>query len=132
VAAQCAKCGRSDLMQALVRGWQCLGCGEVTDENQNLVTPVDKGPNVSNRNIEIKELGDTAKVVLAKVGPVSVIESPGETTPEAPESPVEPTEPETEPTPNLEPETPETVELPLDLATLTPEQTEALKAALGV
>jgi hypothetical protein len=81
-------------MQALIRGHQCLACGEVIDENQNQVVPQDKGPNLSNAGIPVKELGEPAPVILATV------------VPEAPE-PVEEEVIEEE---------------PLDFASLTPEQ----------
>jgi hypothetical protein len=98
MAVQCANCGRSDLMQALIRGHQCLACGEVIDENQNQVVPQDKGPNLSNAGIPVKELGEPAPVILATVVPEAPVEAP------------EPVEEEV-----IEEE-------PLDLASLTPEQ----------
>ena len=116
MAVQCSQCGRADLMQAQVRSYQCLACGSVTDDNQNLVTPVEPGPNVNNANLPIVELSDLAPVVLAPSG---------ETAPEAPVEPLETVEPE------AEPEVPETEVTPtedeLDLANLTPDQLEKIK-----
>ena len=67
MAEKCAHCGRADLLQALVRGWQCLGCGKITDENKNPVVPQEEGPNLSNAGLPVKELGEPAPVVLAPV-----------------------------------------------------------------
>lgn len=91
-------------MQALIRGYQCLACGNVTDENQNPVVSQEKGPNLSNAGIPITELGEPAPVILAPS--------------EAPVEPSEPVEPEDEP---------EAPEEELDLSSLTPEQVEQIK-----
>ena|ERR1035437_6281245 len=69
MAEKCAHCGRADLLQALVRGWQCLGCGKITDENKNPVVPQPAGPDLSNAGLPVKELGEPAPVVLAPVTP---------------------------------------------------------------
>ncbi len=60
---QCAACGRGDLMQAQIRTYQCLACGSVMDEQQNVLPTQVKGPNLYNAGLPVKELGDTAEVV---------------------------------------------------------------------
>lgn len=103
---QCAACGRGDLMQAQIRTYQCLACGSVMDEQQNVLPTQVKGPNLSNAGLPVKELGDTAEVVLAPVV---------ETAPEAPVEAVETPEPEIE---------------PVDLSNLSPEQLAEIQAII--
>jgi hypothetical protein len=67
MAEKCAHCGRADLLQALVRGWQCLACGKTTDENLNPIVPQAQGPDLTNAGLPVKELSEPAPVVLAPV-----------------------------------------------------------------
>ncbi len=55
-------------MQALIRGHQCLNCGEVTDAVGNMVVPLDPGPNLSNAGFPVVEIGIPTPVVLATPG----------------------------------------------------------------
>jgi hypothetical protein len=96
-------------MQALIRGHQCLSCGEVTDDNANLVTPQVEGPNLSNSGVPIKELSDLEPVGLAPVFPDAPVEALEEAEEEEPESVMGP---------------------PFDLSSLSPEQLDELRKEL--
>jgi hypothetical protein len=109
-------------MQAQVRGYQCLACGAVTNDDLTPQITVDEGPNVNNAGVPIKELGDLEPVVLAPAGDETIHEAEPEV--EAPEVVSEPEE-------EVTPEPEEEVELPLDIASLTPEQITELKARLA-
>ena len=76
MAIKCASCGRADLMQAQIRTHQCLACGAITDESAVVVVAQAPVPNLSNAGFPVKELGEPAKVILAKVieAPVEVVE----------------------------------------------------------
>lgn len=101
---QCVSCGRGDLLQAQIRTYQCLACGAVMDEQQNVLPTQDKGPNVSNAGLPVTELGEPAEVVLAPV-----------------EEAVEPEEEV------VEEESEEPEKAPLDLSSLSPEQLEEIE-----
>ena len=68
MAARCATCGRSDLMQPDVANYQCLACGALTDIATEQVVPTSPTPpKVSNAGLPVVELS-TGIVVADATG----------------------------------------------------------------
>lgn len=120
---KCANCGRADLLQADVRNYQCLACGALTDIETKTPVPVEvHSPLLSNAGYRVKELsrnvtvGESHEFVTKVAGPDPVEEV----------APVQETVPEPVVEPVTEPVVDPTASLAEEIASLSPEQLEAI------
>jgi len=129
MAEQCSNCGRSDLMQPLVRTYQCLACGATTDmaTHQEVVTSPQPAQ-VSATGAPIIEMDKgTIEAPANEYRPPTPVDPPA---PEpvvlvAPEPvPVPQPVAEVTPAPVVEDHGPEFI----DLSVLTPEQVAAIES----